>query len=349
MIPRANLLVLAPLAVSCAATSPDPWWQETAADLGGKLGGCVVADLDPALPGNEIAVVAGDGGVHLLWRDGHRWRHRRPHNTEGESIQCVAGELLPQQAGEELVALGVATGGEDDGGPGRATAMGITADRETWLKPLIESEALIHAGAMGDLDPGNPGEELAYGGFFGEARLIGGQGTPTVLGPLPGNAKGAAVGLGGVVFACDDGSLVLFRRGGAGWRSEVLTRAPDALARVDATAEQVLFCANDGGLRLWQGGSTRLLHRSGDRLRGAVIADLDPAAPGPEYATAGYDGRIVVVRDAGARNPRVTVVGRDPERFHHLAAGVLPGLGPCLVACGYGGRVVVVGRGSGSR
>jgi hypothetical protein len=105
----------------------------------------------------------------------------------------------------------------------------------------------------------------------------------------------------------------------------------------------VLFCGNDGVLRLWQDGAVRELYASTERLRGAVIADLDPSRPGIEYATAGYDGRVVVVSEEDS-TLTATVVGRDAERFHHLAVGDLPGLGTCLVACGYGGRVIVVGH-----
>ncbi len=345
-----RILVLVAALSSCVATSStEPaWWQETAADVGGKLGGCAVGDFDPDLPGDEIAVVGGDGGVHLIWRSGDGWQHRRPFTTEGESIQCVAGDLVPGQAGDELVAFGVATGGEGDGGPGRVTAMTLTADRRTWLKPLIESEALVHAGALANLDPDVPGDELFYAGFFGEARSIAGLGRPEVLGALPGNAKGAAAGVGGVVFACDDGSLVRFQRREQGWRRDVLFHSPDALARVTATDDEVLFCSNDGVLRLWRGGVTRVLHNSSDRLRGAVIADLDPDHEGVEYATAGYDGKVSVIRDEGARRI-VTHVGEDADRFHHLAVGELPGLGTCLVACGYGGRVIVIGHGRNRR
>lgn len=335
---------------ACASTGPgawDGWWQETILEGQGKLGGCVVADIDPLLPGNEIVAVGEDGGIHLLWLWNGVWHHRRPYTLEGEAIQCVAGDLIAGQGGEELIALGVATGVEDGGGRGRATAMGLTADRERWLKTYIESEALIHAGVLADLDPDAPGPELAYGGLFGEARLVG-RGRPAVLGDLPGNAKGAAAGVGGVVFACDDGSLVRFRRGSGRWDQDLLARAPDALARVAATGDRVLFCGNDGVLRLWRGGEVRELFVGTARLRGAVIADLDPLSPGIEYATAGYDGGVVVVREAEGR-PAFEVVGRDGDRLHHLAAGELPGLGMCLVACGYGGRVLVIGHGANAR
>ncbi len=335
---------------ACASPGPGAragWWQDIALEGQGKLGGCVVADIDPLLPGNEIVAVGEDGGIHLLWLWEGAWQHRRPYTLEGEAIQCVAGDLIAGQGGEELLALGVATGLEDGGGRGRVTAMGLTADRERWLKTYIEGESLIHAGVFADLDPDAPGIELAYGGLFGEARLVG-RGRPAALGDLPGNAKGAAAGVGGVVFACDDGSLVRFRRGAGFWEADRLASAPEALARVAATADRALFCGNDGVLRLWQGGEVRELFTSSDRLRGAVIADLDPLRPGLEYATAGYDGRVVVAWEE-EDGPAFEVVIEDGERLHHLAVGELPGLGPCLVACGYGGRILVVGHGANAR
>ena len=66
-----------------------------------------------------------------------------------------------------------------------------------------------------------------------------------------------------------------------------------------------------------------------------------------EMATVGYDGLIYVVtheRDPDGAGFIVTrtPVGRDSDRFHHLAAGPIRGLGHVLVACGYSGRVIVV-------
>jgi hypothetical protein len=347
---RAWPLIAPFLLASCVATeSTKPaWWQQTAADLGQKLGGCAVGDFDSQLPGNEIAVVAGDGGVYLVWREGDDWSSRQIHTTGGESIQCVAGNLLAYRSGDELITLGVSRGGEDDGGPGLATVIGLKVDRAPLIKTLVEPEALIHAGAMGDFDPTQPGDELAYGGFFGEARLAYGTGRSITLGPLPGNAKGAAAGVGGVVFACDDGSVVRFRRDGdGGWQQDLLASTGAVLARVAATDDEVVFAANDGVLRAWRDGQTRVLAESSDRLRGAVIADLDPLREGDEYATAGYDGQVLVIAEDvvdGQRGMTVTTAGRDGDRFHHLAVGELPGLGTCLVACGYSGRVIVIGH-----
>jgi len=69
------------------------------------------------------------------------------------------------------------------------------------------------------------------------------------FGTLPGNAKGAAVGLGGVVLACDDGSLCVMRRAQSGWQLEILEKFPSPLARVSARQGRALVCANDGRLR----------------------------------------------------------------------------------------------------
>jgi hypothetical protein len=71
----------------------------------------------------------------------------------------------------------------------------------------------------------------------------------------------------------------------------------------------------------------------------------------------GYDGfvRVLGLRDAleddpsrgirsGDRVVQEVQVGRDDDRLHHLASGSLAGLGRCLVACGYSGRVLVMSR-----
>ncbi len=331
-------LVVGLLLASCAANRPgafSQWTQEVAAELGGELARCVVADFDPNLSGDEIAVLAGDGSVHLIWRDGGVWHLRQPFRLAGRVIGACAGDLIASREGAELVALGPAEG--DDGGRGRATALGLSAGGGSWLKVLIESEASIHAGVLADLEPDRPGDELVYGGLFGEARLVG-RGAPRSLGALPGHAEGVASGVGGVVFACDDGSLVRFRRREeGGFEKGLLARVEASLAGVAASTQEVLFCADDGGLRLWKEGQTRELLHLPRPLRGVVLADLDPSHPGVEYATTGDDGRVRLVR-----GEEVSVVGRDGAGLRDLASGVLPGLGPCLVACGSGGAVIVM-------
>lgn len=335
------------------------WWQETAADLGTKLGGCTLGDLDPAHPGQEIGVVAGDGRVYCLRRESRGWAQEEVVHLPGEQIQCLACDLFPNLPGDELVTVGVATGSEGDGGAGVAWVHWKEAGR--WQsEQILTDTALFHAVAFGDVDPRHAGSELIVAGFSGRVHVLrrgDGELVSESFGPLPGNAKGAAVGLGGVVLACDDGSLCAMRRAESGWQLEILDRFPTALARVSARRDRALVCANDGRLRLIDEHGVQAIPVSSQALRGAVFGDFDPLLQGEELATAGYDGRVRVLalRDALADDPgrgihsgdrvvQETQVGRDDNRLHHLASGSLAGLGHCLVACGYSGRVIVMSR-----
>jgi len=373
------------LSIAPALPAPQPpsslhseWRQQTAFEAGNKLGGCAVGDFDPRRPGEEIAVVAGDGRVIEVYRDEEAksgWGHEVLGELSGEMIQCALGDLLPEQEGLELVTVGVARGREDGSAPGLAVLWYYAADAERWIsRPLLGDEALFHAVAIGDIDPDRPGKEVVLGGFSGVVHVGGGFDlSQQELGswvhrPLAaegseraaGNVKGAACGLGGAVLACDDGALLALRKRDGVWAIDELARWKDSpLARVAVDADGALVCSNDGVLRYRQvlhgGGvsSTTNAARREGRLRGAVIADLDPTRPGDEWATAGYDGRVYIVsltemdRDEhGLRRIASTdlPVARDDDKFHHLAAGTLPGLGTCLVAVGYSGRVIVVSR-----
>lgn len=324
----------------------DPrWLQEVALEHGVKLGGCTVGDVDPRQEGLEIAVTTAEGEVVVVSRDDDGWRHEVAVKLPGEMIQCDAGELDPELPGEELVCVGMARGPEGSGGPGAAYL--VRREGGAWTAELIQEDAgLVHAVCIGDLDPARAGHELLIAGFSQRARVMvrrrGGWQRLASVG-LPANAKGAAAARGGAVVGCDDGSLVAVHRTAQGWQADTLERFPDPLARLAGRGEHVLVCGNGGRLRLLAEGETTVLHREDDRLRGAVFAELLPGAGGLEAATAGYSGVITVAwREGGTWH--TTAVGRDADRFHHLAAGELPDLGVCLVACGYGGRVVVVHR-----
>ncbi len=345
----------------CAASSSSTplWWQETAAELNVKLGGCTVGDLDPAYPGQEIGVVAGDGSVFCLRFDGRGWAQEEVAQLPGEQIQCLACDLFPDLPGDELVTVGVARGSEESGAPGAAWVHWKEAG--TWhSEKLFEDTALLHALAFGDVDPRHAGDELILAGFSGRVNVLSRGDDELVsesFGPLPGNAKGAATGLGGVVLACDDGSLCVMRRADAGWQLEILDKFQTQLARVSAQPSRALVSANDGNLRLVDGNGVQVIPISNQALRGALLVDLDPELDGQEMATAGYDGKLwlIALREAetdnlslgiraGDRVVQRTVIGQDDDRLHHLTSGALSGLGPCLVACGYSGRVIVVSR-----
>ena len=374
--------LLASLVVGCqnlsreASDPPVPdgaWEQLTALHLETKLGGCAVGDFDPDRPGNEIAVVAGDGRVLEIFvdeTDPSGFAHELMGTLPGEPIQCAVGDLLPGRPGVELVTVGVAEGGEHDGGAGLATLWLRDGEGGSWEgHTLLEDQALIHGVAVGELDPDRPGAEVVLGGFSGVVHVgtIRSAGDRTValwehhaMPASTGNVKGISVGPEGARIGCDDGSLLALDRAAGSLGLHSLCRWEGApLARLASDADGVLVASNDGVLRYSQFApdtgttSTVVGARADDRLRGAVIADLSNESPGTEWATAGYDGRILVIERVDVRRDRTGVLtmrtrqelaGQDDDRLHHLAAGELPGLGTCLVAVGYSGRVTVLRR-----
>jgi hypothetical protein len=86
------------------------------------------------------------------------------------------------------------------------------------------------------------------------------------------------------------------------------------------------------------------IHREFELQRGAVLADLDPTTPGLEAATAGFEFRISLLREAGG-SWWSKLLFRDTDRLHHLVAGDVDGRpGLELIGCGYSGRVTVFRR-----
>ncbi|MCP3914197.1 MAG: hypothetical protein GY711_01440 [bacterium] len=343
------------LALGCgcvASSTHTPGWEQYAAlTTPEKLGGCAVADLDPRHAGEEIATVSAGGKVYVVRRDAELplFHSEIVAELPGEMIQCATGDL-DGRPGSELYTVGVAVGSEDDGGQGAAWRIRFV-DGEWERTRLLGDEALLHAVAVGDVDPDHAGDELVVAGFSRTVHLLTPAGDSfehaSIASGLGGAAKGAAIAGRRLVVACDDGALVQVESVAGEWRQRELANYGVALARVAIGPEgAVLTSANDGLLRLFEGGETLFIECFAGRLRGAVFADVDPHHDGVEMATAGYDGRILVIAidDLVPEGPRfrLTPVGEDRDRLHHLAAGTLPSLGPVLVACGYSGRVLVV-------
>ncbi len=325
---------------SSAVEAEAGWETLIALETDAKLGGCVVADLDPSLPGKEIAVVASTGAAYMVSHGEGGFVVEAICQLPGEMIQVAAGDLDPDHPGDELILVGAKQGGEDDGGPGVAVHAWREADG--WRHQVVlEDEKLLHGVAIGELDPGHAGAEVMVAGYTHNAHLLGlsaGGWRKLAQVDVGAKAKGVAVGLGGAVVANEDGSLVALSLGEDGWACRPLARCPAPLARVTATAEEVLFCSNDGALRRHRDGETTELYRSPDRLRGAVMLEATDGSPSRQrLATASYTGEVVVLNDGEAE-----VVARDDGKFHHLTSGELPGLGSCLVGCGYSGRVLVI-------
>jgi hypothetical protein len=347
------------------------------------MNGVACGELDPSAPGDEIVTVDRRGAVRAFRRVGEGFEPMdlgpAASRNMGELVQVTCADLVPSAPGDEIVAVGMFEGGEDDGGRGivRVFARHPMAGG-AWVEARLVTPALVHALAAGDVDPARPGEELVVAGYFGSARLLGLIATDEWLAvedlsephglEHEGNAKGACLTAGGFALACDDGGLIEFTRDEGGRLGQVRrVDLGETLARIAPfPGDGVVVCDNGGLLRLIERdgngrlkGPVTVLERADNRLRGAVVADLLPDDRGVEVATAGYDGviRVVMLESVEVRSvdhpgraarpmfmSSKRSVARDSAKLHHLATGEIDGLGLCLVSCGYSGSVLVISR-----
>ena len=351
-----------------------------------RINGVATGELDPETPGDEIVTVDQRGRLRILRRAGDGFEEMELGDIiatgdglevqgaadapTGELVQVICTDLVPRIPGDEIIAVGVLAGGEDDGGSGLVRVFARAGVDRAWVEYRYVTPALVHAVTAGDILPNRPGTEFVIAGFFGDARvgrLDTLRGQPSlVVEEAPGlthqgNAKGACLTRSGLVLACDNGFLYTYTRADDGaWFGHDGIDVGGGLARVTAyPGGGVAVCGNDGAFRVVRRDraagttSTWFLVRAENRLRGAVIADLDPEHPGDEAATAGYDGIIRLVRffpfeDQGPGTSEMAtsdvILARDTAKIHHLTTGTFEGLGLSLVSCGYSGDVLVVSR-----
>lgn len=129
------------------------WVAEVAFTAPAKLGGCVVADVDPRHKGSEIVAVSTAGEVFAVRRAGGKWESEAMARASGEMIRCAAGELDAAAPGEEVVAVGMASGGEKDGGPGAAHVLRWTGKAwasEEILRDSDHDPRRVHRGPRPD-------------------------------------------------------------------------------------------------------------------------------------------------------------------------------------------------------
>lgn len=339
-----------------------------------RVNGVAAGDLDPDSPGDEIVAVDRLGRVHVITNPGGEPTHQMIAATGGELVQVAVGNLLAEAPGDEIVAVGAYSGTEDDDGPGVVRVF-YRDGAGDWQGIDYVAPALVHGVAVGPLSHSNSTgpESFVCAGFFHQA-LVGnvypakdgsgvGMGVGALDLPRVGNVKGVAMTTAGFVLACDDGQSVQFTSGPKGFRPGVPIEHGSALARVSYDAEMGLLLAdNDGFLRIVSpdtASSTTVLERSKQRLRGALFVDIDPSNAGLEACSAGYDGRIRVVRLNRVEKKELDLPGqpvtmgwsgevryvvRDSAKLHHLATGDIAGVGTCLISCGYSGDVLLIHR-----
>jgi hypothetical protein len=131
---------------------------------------------------------------------------------------------------------------------------------------------------------------------------------------------------------------------GSGVQVEVIDQRVAGRARLGTDGTRVVAADDDGTLSLIADEQRTTIHTETEKLRGAVLAELDPENSGLEAACAGYARRITVLRRTGG-SWQSEVVHEGTDRFHHLLAVELDGRpGLELVACGYDGGLLVITR-----
>ncbi len=345
------------LSTACVPTVPDedPWLAEVVFQAPAKLGSCAVGDVDPRFEGAEIVATCVTGDIYVVHREGEKWVGESvfdpPVRGEGstifgrigktgEMIQCAVGDVRPDLPGLEIVVVGMIEGSERSSGPGAAWCLYRTPDG--WERELIRYDpALLHAVCVVKQDVFVAGFEKQV---YLARREEQGWAPRQIVSELPGAAKNAIPLQDGVALACNNGSIVVVRPDDSGWKTEDADWRDAARGRIATDGKRLLSADDDGVLTLIDGEDHTVLHRSSKKLRGAVLADLDPTRAGLEVATTGYDGKIVIVVREGD-TWKATTVFSDPQGFHHLASGELDGEpGDEVVACGYSGRIVMVTR-----
>jgi len=334
-------IVLVCLTLGACTFSPwrttKTWHVERALEAGEKLGGCAAGDVMPEMPGPELVTVAASGAVWVAWREGGSWRSERVFSAPGEMIQVACGEVLKASPGDEIVVVGMASGRESSAGPGAAWL--ISRSGGMWKASQIsKSPRLLHGVCVAR-------EGVVVTGFENNAQLIrfeGGEPKPGPIVSLPGAGKnGLQVG-NRVVIACADGSLAAID-----WSDNsviALDNRASGRARLGSDGERIVVADDDGTLSIISPWGREEIHKESRKLRGAVLADVDPDAEGVEAVCAGYENKITILRRT-KDGWKSELVHEEPDRLHHLLAVQLDGKdGLELVACGYAGALIVISR-----
>ncbi|MEN8149259.1 MAG: hypothetical protein ABFS86_05515 [Planctomycetota bacterium] len=316
-----------------------------------KIGGLDVGELIASDPGEEIACVLRNGEAHIVLPSGSGSVTIKVADVGGEMLQCAIGDVDARYPGNEIVIAGMKSGTEEDGGPGAVYVLSHVSEHEgawrcaeAWLAP-----ALVHGVTVMDIDPARPGNEIVCVGFDSAATIVyrdgDGWAHETVV-DLPGKGKSVAPLGSQAVIATALGTVGFLTKDDDSWEFESLRVSEAGQSRLGVAPDgRIVSAGDDGALRLIDDGKVTVIHREAQKLRGAVLADLDPASPGLEAATASYLMKITVLTPDGD-GWRPEVVFTDTGKFHHLDAGdILPDSpGMELAGCGYSKNLVVVRR-----
>ena len=271
------------------------------------LGGVWLADVDPAIPGPELYTGGRRGNLYqIVWKPWAAFSVVSPCHVNGELNNVVAADFEPSRPGLELI--------------GFLHPRGIVRFRpENQFAPEE-----VNADAI----------RLRDAAVFRD-----------------GDRDSAMV-------ASRDGTLGVLRAGNDGkYAIDVIARRSNGFGRVTKSpwtenGFPVFFAGCDDGavLRVSRDASGRFVARDiwvGTRGVRGVAADVFGADPAQEtVAVFGYGREIVMLERTQGGTFGATTVFTDREKGHWLCAGELDDRNSTreLVACGFGGRVVVLSR-----
>lgn len=353
--------ILLPAALGVLAqmvnAEPGTWHSEVLLNTEAGMGGVAIGDLDPESAGNEVAVVNGAGEIWLVARNEQGWRPRQLRAGDGELIMCAIGDVDPRYDGNEFVGVGMVRGEESTNGQGQVLL--IREDAGDWVaEAIFKDDHMLHGVAVGDVSARHDGNEIVACGFNHRVTLLhlGENGwSPETIYVANNRLKIALAadvlperaGLEALVCG-SDGNVVALWENKLGWRHRLVFSDPVGQSRI-ATGELGILVGGDKGkvtLCRRQGDqwSHEFLARDTAKIRGVVIADVDPEHPGEELYACGYSRKVfqLVRDDSGYWESKVLYTAERP--LHHLAAGEFDPThpGPELVTCGHGGRLIAL-------
>jgi hypothetical protein len=248
-------------------------------------------------------------------------------------------------------------GAESARGPGQATL--VWKDGQRWSSRCIfQDDHLLHGVAIGDVSAAHPGSEVVVCGFNHRVQLLyfdeGSWKHETIYVAndrmkivVAADVLPDRPGLE-VLATGSDGRPQVLWEGKLGWHHQTIFADRLGQSRVAAGDVEVLIGGDGGKVTLaslrdghWQ---PELLGRDTAKIRGVVLDDVDPSAPGVEAYACGYSGKVTQFVRTGDDYWQSRIVHVEERPLHHLLAGELDPehRGPDLLTCGHGGRLIAI-------
>lgn len=332
----------------CTTISGPDWIQETALDLPSAITACAIGDLDPDRPGNEIAAVAEDGSIHMVFLEEQTWGHEIVRDAGGRLLHCAIGDVDPTHPGNELVVVGEAEGGA--GGQSSGAVFLASRDNGGWqVNQLFEDSAPVAAACIVDLDPGQTGQDLVVVGHSQRASRIwrnGDNWDSTTIATLTTPCTGAASFREGIAVAATDGSVTRLTRSDSTWTLTELEGPTQGSVTVSAHGS-MLIVARDESITILDQESTPATFTSTkwSGIRFAVAGSSSPELYDTEIAFIS-DNAIDVLQVLTMTSWKTTRAFEDTATLLHLATGRVEGRGEgeCVATCGSSGLLTVAHR-----